>query len=180
MTINKKEKLLKDNRNLYHVQDLSVLWQIENKNTLWTTIKRYVQSGFLHRVHKGFYSTSPIKEIDPVELGLASLRRWGYLSVESVLVNQGIIFQDLNYITLISDVSKKFSIGQYNYKVRKMKTDFLYNEIGIKDKKASPERAVADMIYYNRNYYFDNRKKIDWDKVRDIKNKIGYNYDINS
>lgn len=179
MKIDKKQKLIEDERNLYHTQDLSVLWGIDNKESLNTIITRYVKKGYLNRIHKGFYSTKPIKNIDPIKLGLVSLRRWGYLSTESVLVQKGIIFQDIKYITLISDVSKKFSIAGRNYRVRQMKDDYLYNEAGITNKRASLERAVADMLYYNENYYFDNDRKIDWKKVKKIKNKIGYNYDIN-
>ncbi len=178
MTINKKQKLIQDNRDLYHTQDLSVLWGMENEASLHTTISRYVKKGFLNRIHKGFYSTKPIKDIDPVKLGLVSLRRWGYLSTESVLVSKGVIFQELKYITLISDFSKKISIAGHDYKIRKMKKDFLYNETGIKNKKASLERAVADMLYYSSDYYFDNERKINWNKVEDIKNKTGYKYDI--
>lgn len=179
MKIDKKRKLIEDDRNLYHAQDLSVLWGVKNRNSLNTIISRYVKNGYLNRIHKGFYSTKPVKEIDPVKLGLVSLHRWAYLSTESVLVNQGVIFQDIKYITFVSDVSRKFSIAGHNYRVRQMKDEYLYNETGIKDKKASLERAVADMLYYNENYYFDNDRKIDWDKVVEIKNKIGYNYDIN-
>ncbi len=177
--INKAQKLIRDDRNLYHAQDLSVLWGVENKNTLYTTIKRYIRKGFLYKVHKGLYSTKPVEQIDPVELGLVALRRWGYLSTETVLSNQGVILQEVKYITLISDVSKKFTIAGNSYRVRKMKEDFLHNEEGITDKRASLERAVADILYYNPSYCFDNSAKINWTKVREIKDKVGYNYDIN-
>ena len=176
--INRVAKLLKNKRELYHAQDLSVLWGVKNRNSLNTIISRYVKNGYLNRIHKGFYSTKPVKEIDPVKLGLKSLRRWAYLSTESVLVNKGIIFQDIKYITLVSNVSRKFSIAGYDYRVRQMKWEHLYNETGIKNKRASLERAVADMLYYNDNYYFDGSSRIDWDKVDEIKKKIGYKYNI--
>jgi hypothetical protein len=33
---------------------------------------------------------------------------------------------------------------------------------------ASPERAICDKIYLNKNYYFDNLKSINLDKLRQI------------
>ena len=59
----KIDKLLKLNRDLYHTGDLGVLWEITNKNTLYTTIKRYVQKGILIPIHKGLYATKPLDKI---------------------------------------------------------------------------------------------------------------------
>jgi hypothetical protein len=172
----KIKKIIQDSRDLYHTQDLGVLWGIDNKDTLHTTIKRYVDRGILNRIYKGFYSTKPIKEIDPVKLGLSALHRFGYLSTESILVENGIIFQDIKYITFISSVSYKLSIKGYNFLVRKIKDEYLYNELGIISengiRKASTERAVADMLYLNPNYHFDAYDSINWEKVNKIRKKI--------
>ncbi len=175
---NKIKILLRDKRILFHTQDLGVLWGIDNSNTLYTTIKRYIQRGLLNKVYKGFYSTVPLKEIDPVLLGLASLHGYGYLSCESVLARDGIVFQDVKYITLVSDISRKFRIGGHSFLVRRMKPGYLYNNVGITEdggkRVACPERAVADMLYFNSKYHFDAKNLIDWQKVKEIKKEIGY------
>ncbi len=174
----KIKKLLQSSRKLYHTQDLAVLWAMDNPNTLYTTIKRYVKRGLLNKIHKGFYSTAPLKEIDPIRLGLVGIHRYGYLGTESILVKQGLIFQDTQYITLISNISKRFEILGHKYLVRKMRDKYLHNEAGIivQDgiKFASAERAVADMLYFNSNYHFDAKDIINWKKVEEIRNKIGY------
>ena len=174
----KIKKLLQDSRNLYHTQDLAVLWAMDNSNTLYTTIKRYIKRGLLNKIHKGFYSTTSLKEIDPVRLGLVGLHRYGYLSTESIFVKEGLIFQDIQYITLISDISKRFEIAGHKFLARKMQNDYLYNETGIivRDgiRFASVERAVADMLYFNSSYHFDAKDIINWKKVEEIRNKIGY------
>lgn len=178
----KKDKklisLLREGRELYHTQDLGVLWGISNENTLYTTIKRYIKSGVLFRVHKGLYSIKKIDQIDKINLGLTSLHRYGYLSTESVLVKAGIIFQDIKYITFVSDISRKFKINGNHFLVRKMNPIYLYNNVGIYIKNnqriASTERAVADMIYFNPKYHFDGENIIDWEKVKEIKKQIGY------
>jgi predicted transcriptional regulator of viral defense system len=174
----KIQKLMQDGRSLYHAQDLAVLWGIEKENTLHTTIKRYIQRGILYRIHRGFYATVPILEIDPVLLGLSSLRRYGYLSTESVLAQNGIIFQQIKKITLVSNLSRQFKITNHSFLVRCLKEEFLYNEAGIsvtsQGRIASVERAVADLLYYNSHYHFDAPNLINWKQVEKIKNKIGY------
>ncbi len=174
----KIKKLLQDSRKLYHTQDLAVLWNIANSNTLYTTIKRYLKRGLLNKIHKGFYSTVPLGEVDPFYLGAIGLHRYGYVSTESVLVKEGLIFQDVRYITLVSDASKRFEIAGHKFLVRRMKDDYLHNETGIAVKErirfASAERAVADMLYFNPSYHFDAESRINWKKVTELKNKIGY------
>ncbi len=176
--MNKREDkikiLIEDGRDLYRTQDLAVLWNIENENTLYTTIKRYIKRGLLNKIYKGFYSIKEINKISPVVLGLTGLNRYGYLSTESVLLKNGIIFQDIKYITIVSNISKRFKINNYNFLVRKMKEDYLYNNIGVINKEATLERAVADILYFNPNYHFDAKDIIDFKKVKEIKNKIGY------
>ncbi len=178
MTTNKSSTLLKDGRCLYHIQDLAVLWGINNPNTLHTTISRYIKRGILNNIYKGFYSTKSLSEINPLLLGLTSIHRYGYLSTESILIEEGVIFQDIKYITIVSDISKRFQINKNNFLVRKMKEIYLKNDIGIilKDgiRKAVLERAVADLLYFNPNYHFDNTKNINWKKVKDIQKIIGY------
>jgi len=174
----KIKKLLQSSRKLYHTQDLAVLWAMDNSNTLHTAIKRYIKRGLLNKIYKGFYSIASLKEIDPVHLGLVSLHRYGYLSTESIFVKQGLMFQDIQYITLVSDISKRFEIAGHKFLVRKMRDKYLHNEAGIivqnNIRFASAERAVADMLYFNPNYHFDAKDIINWKKVEEIKNKIGY------
>lgn len=172
------DTLLKLKEKLFHTNDLSLLWGISNKNTLYTTIKRYIQKGILIPIHKGFYSTIPIDQINPFKLAIGYLHRFTYVSCETVLINEGIIFQKANYLTLISDVSKKFIIADHSYFVRQLKDNYLFNDRGI-DKingvmAAGVERAIADLLYFNPNYYFDNKKKIDWKKVKEIQKEVGY------
>lgn len=170
--------LLKSPNNLFHTKDLSLLWNITNKNTLYTTIKRYVQKGVLLRIQKGFYSKVSLEQVDPVKLGLAFLHSFCYLSTETILFQKGIISQSIPYITLISNQSKKFKLKDNFYISRQMKDEFLFNETGIKEingiKRASLERAVADMLYFSPKYHFDLPNLINWSEVRRIQEIVGY------
>lgn len=168
--------LLKSDQKLFHTQDLFLLWNINNKNTLYTTISRYVEKGILIPIHKGFYSTVPIDQIDPVRFGIGYLHSFAYLSCESILVAHGLLFQQSDYITLISSRSTKFQIAERNYLVRKSADRYLLNPTGILSSngiyKANLDRAVADMLYFNPHFHFDAREKVSWKKIRFIQKEV--------
>jgi len=172
------DKLLKFDRKLFHTRDLALLWGIANDNSLYTLIKRYVAKGILIPIHKGFYATVPAEQIDPIELGIGFLHRYAYVSCEHILSLYNVIFQHSPIITLVSSVSKKFTVANHQYIARKLKDAYLFNPIGIDRagtcRKAKLERAVADLLYFNPRYHLDNPKAIDWEKVAKIKKEVGY------
>ncbi len=179
--INKDNKiaiLARQRELVFHTQDLMVLWELYNKNTLYTTIKRYCQQGVLFRIQKGMYSIVPVNEIDPWLLGVKVLRDHAYVSTESVLAREGVINQLSDKITLIGDKSLKFKIASHVFVSRQMADKFLVNNTGIIEKQgirqANLARAVADMLYFNPYFYFDNRKLIDWRAVKKIQQEVGY------
>src|SRR5512136_429477 len=149
-------ELIQLDRKLFHTGDLAVLWCISNRNTLYTTIKRYVQKGILIPIFKGLYSTVPPARLNPLELGRAVIHRYTYLSTESVLSQAGIIFQTTYAFTFVSDLHKKVTLDSMSFLFRKLKPEYLHNPAGILNQAggfvASPERAVADMLYFNPRY----------------------------
>ena len=178
----KKDKLnllLKSPQNLFHSQDLAILWGVNNRNTLYTTVQRYIKKGILIRIQKGLYSKVPLDQLNSAKIGLSFLHSFAYLSTESVLAQSGIISQSIPYITLISNRSRRFSVGNSLYISRQMKDKFLFNDTGIieKDgiKQASLERAIADLLYYRPTYHFDAPHLIDRQKVKEIQKAIGFN-----
>ena len=155
---------------------MALLWGINNKNTLYTAIKRYVQKGILISIHKGFYSTIPLDQLVPIRLALGFLHRFAYVSCETILINKGIIFQKENYYSLVSDISTNFTIVDKHFKVRKMKDKYLFNDQGIIKKDgiafAGVERAVIDILYFNPTFNFDNRAGVNWQKVKKMQKEM--------
>ncbi len=174
----KIDKLLKLDQKIFHTADLALLWEITNKNTLYTTIQRLVKKGVLISLQKGLYSTVVFEQLDPVQVGLAFLHRFAYLSTETVLMKAGLINQIVYPLTFISDVSRRFNVSKQEYLVRRMQTRFLYHPMGIEETNgifvASIERAVADLLYFNSCYYFDQKERINWQRVRFIQKEVGY------
>jgi len=171
-------KIANTGENIFHGNDLANLWGIIDKNLLYTTLKRYTQKELLYRICRGLYSIKPLEKLDPLVLGIKSLHDFSYISAEIILARAGIIFQDIKAITLISSLSKNFTIGEWQFRSRKLKDIFLFNPAGVIKKDgiliATPERAIADMLYFNPKFHFDNEKIINWKKVKAIQKEIGY------
>ncbi|MFA5855013.1 MAG: hypothetical protein WC846_01840 [Candidatus Gracilibacteria bacterium] len=170
--------LARQNHPIFHVKDLANLWNIKSINTLYVLLKRYAARGLLFRIYKGFYSFLPPEKLDPLLLGVKALHSYAYVSTETVLVEEGLMMQMTYGHTLISSHSCHFKIGPYSFKSRKLKDNYLYNPAGIFEEngilKATPERAVADLLYFNPKAYFDGMHLVDFKKVRSIQKEIGY------
>ncbi len=164
---------------VFHSDDLANLWHITNKNTLYTTLKRYADHGLLFRIYKGFYAIKPPTEIDPPLLGIKALHGYAYVSTETILAEEGIIQQSLPAITLVSSKTKRFSVAGAAYYSRKLSDEFLHQPNGIITgpngvRKATRERAMADLLYFNPHAYVDAARLMDWKKVRALQKKVGY------
>ncbi len=169
-------KLLNQDRQLFHTQDLRVLWGIYDNNMLYKTIQRYKQKGLLYPVYKGLYATNPIAAMDQFALGLIALHGYGYVSCESILAQQGLINRIPEVITLVSHFARQFQIGDTHFSVRQIHDRFLYHPYGIVVEQgvrvATVERALADLLYLQPLASLD--APVDWDKIRVVQKKIGY------
>lgn len=177
---NRIKELANSGEVLFRDGDLAVLWRITNKNTLYTTIKRYVQAGLLERIKHGIYSLQGFDSINPDVLGAKIIHGHCYVSTETVLEREGLLKPRVQSITFVGSSSRKFGVRDRSFSLRKMKDEFLHNTLDISGKGgvnyASVSRAVADLLYFNPRYYFDKGSKssIDWKKVNEIQKVIGY------
>ena len=177
--LNRFAQLAKLGEVVFHIDDLANLWHITNKNTLYTALKRYTGQGLLFRIHKGFYAIKPPVEVDPLLLGIKALHGYAYISTETILAEEGIVQQEVPAITLISSKTKRFSIAGHHYYSRKLADKFLYQPNGIITvlngvRKATRERALADLLHFNPHVYIDATHFIDWKKVRMLQKELGY------
>ena len=147
---------------VFSVQDVATIWNIKNRQTLRMLLARYVKRGLLYRVWRGLYSIIEPKKIDPMFLGIKALHTYSYISCETMLFDAGLINQRPAEITMVSNVSKRFSLLGHHYHVRKMRNSMLYDTFGIVLKNgiriATPERAKQDINYFNPKKYYDADK----------------------
>ncbi|MCL2155391.1 MAG: hypothetical protein FWH53_06985 [Leptospirales bacterium] len=160
MVSNKKDIILeiyKDSRTVFRIGDIALLIGSEKDSSLRKKLNYYVQCGKLLNPRKGFYAK---EGYNPAELACL-LYTPTYISLEYVLQQAGIIFQYDSAITNISYLSRETEIDNRSFRYRQMKGEILTNTAGIILNKnniniAAPERAFLDMLYLNKNFYFDN------------------------
>lgn len=163
-------------RLLFHEGDLAALFGVTNANTVRVTLHRLAQAGVLHRIQRGLYSIVPPESIDPVTLGGALLHRFCYLTTESVLQREGYILQDIGAVTFVSAASLRRQILGHRIVSRRLHPRFLHNHCGLElcggVLQATPERAIADMLYFDPWYHFD--RPVDWARVAALQRAVGY------
>lgn len=126
----------------------------------------YIQQGQLYAIRKGFYAKD--KNYDRREFA-TKLFTPSYISFETVLAEAGVIFQYYSTIFAATYQTKDILCDGQQYSYKKLKDTILVNTTEIEDKGtyfvASPERAFLDVLYLNKNYYFDNLSSLNFDKV---------------
>ncbi|MCK5122608.1 MAG: hypothetical protein KAQ87_00425 [Candidatus Pacebacteria bacterium] len=162
-------KLLKSGKTVFDTKDLSILWKISDKNTLKSKIYYLTKSEKIRKLHYGVYAVD--SKYDKYELA-GKLKHPSYVSMETVLRNEGCIFQYSEEIICVSNLNRNYICDGVKYSYRKIKDEVLYNKAGIfyfnYYSIASKERAFLDLIYLNKNYYFDNLNNINWDECAKI------------
>lgn len=167
---------MQQERNIFTTTDLAVLWNIRNQNTLDKTASRYNKKGILHRLSKGIYSKKKLNDLHPYEIGCAMSGSGAYVSTESVLQEHGIIMQQVTHVTLLGKEKKEFEVNETKYICRYLNSRFLINKTGIEHNKlysiATLERAVADILHINPNYYMDNKYALDMEKINKLRSQV--------
>ena len=126
----------------------------------------YVRKGKLGNPRKGIYTKPGYKR----EELACSIFTPSYISLEYVLQKAGIIFQFDSHITAVSYLNRSVEVEGQSYAFRKIKTVTLVNTSGIIRQPdhiniASPERAFLDLLYLDKDYYFDNTNPLKRDLI---------------
>ena len=158
--------IYKDKRTVFRLIEIAMLVGETNFQSLNKKLNYYVRTGRLQNPRRGVYAKS---DYNSLELG-CSIFSPAYISLEYVLQKSGIIFQYDSRITAVSYLSRSIIVAEQKYQFRKIKAEILVNTVGIIRKEnhtniASVERAFLDLLYLNRNCYFDNISGLDIQKV---------------
>lgn len=168
--------LARMNERIFHASDLAILWTIYQKNTLYTTLRRYMQAGLLFRIHKGLYAIEPLARLDSREMAMKILHEYTYVTTETILSLHGYVSQKPSAITLVSSRSLRIRVNDLSIHSRALAPQFLANPTGVgmagNVRMASVERAIADMLYFQPTFHFD--RPVDWPAVKKMQLDIGY------
>ena len=161
--LNSIVKLINSGKTVFDTSDLVFLWKISNRETLKSKIYYLVKQQKLKRIHYGIYARD--NKYNKYELA-GKLKHPSYVSLETILRQEGCIFQYSEEIASVSNLNRSYVCGGIKYSYRKIKDEVLYNKNGIIFSDyyaiANKERAFLDLIYLNKDYYFDSLNDIDW------------------
>jgi hypothetical protein len=136
-----------------------------NAALLKRRINYYIKKGELYPIRRGIYAKD--KNYDRLELA-NKIFTPSYISFETVLAKNGVVFQQYDRIFVASYLTREISCNGETYIFRRVKDAVLLNSSGIEKKDyyfiASKERAFLDTIYLNMSYHFDNLSSINWDE----------------
>lgn len=126
----------------------------------------FVKTNKLLRQRPGIYTKM---EFDSMELA-NKLYAPSYISFQTVLQKEGMIFQPYETIFLASYLSREIKISGRSFHYHKLKNAILLNNEGMVSEKnytlASKERAFLDTILFYKNYHIDNLNPLNWELVR--------------
>lgn len=161
--------LLRAENTVFSVKDIALLWREVSSITVRSRLHYYLKTNQLIHLRRGLYAKD--KNYDRFELATRILKP-SYISFETVLAKAGIIFQYYGNINLASYTSREVICDNTTFSFRRIKAEILTNPLGIDQTNqysiASPERAMLDMLYLTKEYYFDNLFNIDWDSANTI------------
>lgn len=161
--------LYNDKRTVFTLQEIAMIVGESDFNKLKQRINYYVRTNKIRNPRRSIYT----KKDYSVEELTCKIYKPAYISLEYVLRKAGIIFQYSSQITAISYLSRTVNIDNRELRFRKIKNELLYNTTGIimhdnGISMATPARAFLDVLYLNKEYYFDSLKQIDKEEVIDL------------
>lgn len=167
--INILKEILRSDQTVFSFKELLIKFKDISPNALRSQLNYYVKKGDLYHIRRGLYAKS--SDYNHFELATKILIP-SYISFETVLSSAGIIFQYYNQIFVASYQSREIACDNQIYKFRAVKQTILTNSTGIEILKnysiATAERAFLDIIYLNKEFYFDNLEPLSWEKIYEI------------
>ena len=161
--------ILRSGKTVLTLKDIALLWQDTDTDAARVRLNYYVRKGDLYRIRRGVYSKE--KKYNKLELATRIFTP-AYISFETILAKEGLIFQYQTQITIASYLTRDIIIDKQKYSYKRLKENVLVNEIGIihldETSVATRERAFLDTLYLNTDYYFDNLRTLDWNRVFEI------------
>lgn len=162
-------EILKSPKSVFTLKEVALLWRESNYLAIKRRLQYYIKRGNLIRIRRGLYAKD--QNYNRWELGTKILVP-AYISFETVLSREGVIFQYQDVISVASYVTRVINIGTDKYQFNRLKMEVLTNNLGLSldnhTTAATKERAILDTLAVNQNYYFDNLNGVDWQKIEQL------------
>lgn len=162
-------KIYRLRNTVFTTRDIALIWKETDLDTIKARINYYVKREKLYAIRRGIYARD--KNYDKLELA-TKIYTPSYVSLETVLQKEGVIFQYYEAVFVVSYLSREIFCDNQKYIFRKIKNEALVNNLGVERKEnyfiATKERAFLDALYLYKDYYFDNLKPLNWNFCLEI------------
>lgn len=161
-------EIYKKKQTVFTLSEIALLFPQISYQNLKRKIFYYVKMGKILKLRKGIYGK---EDFNPLELA-NKIYTPSYISFETVLKKEGIIFQETSIIFAASYLTRRIECAGVKIFYRKIRDEILVNPKGIEKEEnyflASKERAFLDTVFVYKNYYFDNLSPLNWEKVFEL------------
>ena len=161
--------LLRSENTVFTFRELMLIWEGISQSTAISRVNYYVKTGKLIQLRRGIYAKD--RNFNKFEF-CTKIFKPSYISFETVLGIEGVIFQKYSSIYLASYQTKEINSGNDSFIFRKLNDRILFNFEGIINKGnyliASKERAFLDMLYIDKDFYFDNIHSLNFEKITQL------------
>lgn len=153
---------------IFTFREISLMFPKISGENLRSRLYYLVKTKKLISLRRGIYA-KPNYSI--YELG-NKIYRPSYISLQTGLEKNGIIFQPHNAVFFASYLSRKITVAGTNFVYRKIKEPILLNPTGVYNENgvayATKERAFLDTVLLYKDYYVDNFDGLDKDKIKEL------------
>ncbi|KKP81179.1 MAG: hypothetical protein UR81_C0005G0002 [Candidatus Levybacteria bacterium GW2011_GWB1_35_5] len=158
-------KLYSSSQTVFQIEEIAQMFPDVSPNNLTRRLHYFVSVAKIKNPRRGIYTKM---EYLPFELA-NKIFTPSYISFETVLLKEGIVFQYYETIFVASYLSRTLTVDNHAICYRQIGDHALYNRSGIEEKNgyfiATKERAFLDAVFLYKDYYFDNLGSLDWEKI---------------
>jgi len=161
-------EIYKKPQTIFSLKEISLMFPEFAYKNLKSKLSYFVSTGKLKRVRKGIYAKENFNSLELAN----KIYTPSYISLETVLKKEGIVFQKYETIFVSSYLTRRIKVEDQEIFYRKIKDEVLLNSLGVKEENsyfiASKERAFLDAVFIYKDYHFDNLRPLDWEKIKEI------------
>ncbi len=163
--------LLESKQTVFTLWDIAQITDFVHMQSVRNFARKMCVEGFLRSPYRGIYAK---KEYNVYELWM-KMKIPSYVSLDTVLFEEGIIFQVPWEVTLVSNDSRVKKTKQNTFSYHKIKDVILFDPQWIINKDWVPwacaERALCDLMYLKKwIVYVDDAGVLDLEYMEDLKN----------
>jgi len=162
-------ELYRKESTVFTLKEITLLFPNLSYKTILNKLVYAIKTSRLKKIRKGVYVKNDFNFLELAN----KLYTPSYVSFETVLQKEGIIFQVYKTIFVASYLTRNIKLKENEIFYRKIKNEILLNKKGVEKINnyfiATKERAFLDAIFLYKNYHFDNLKPLNWEKIMELK-----------